>query len=90
MPIVSVCGVKSACRRTSLTEIHVAQAKFREIMSWDDWKAKARGMDPRCSQCGSAPKQAERDTILLTGLCEACTAKTDDHSGSWRELCKCS
>jgi len=69
-------------------EIHVAEARFPEIMSWDEWKAKARSLEPRCTACGSPPKQEERDVLSLTGMCESCATKTDTLSGTWRELCK--
>src|SRR4029077_6162839 len=89
-PLVCVSGVKTACRPYALTEINVAEAKFSEIMSWDDWKAKARSLEPRCSQCGCVPKRKEREILAISGMCEACATKSDGHTGSWRELCTCS
>jgi hypothetical protein len=82
--------VTLAYRRTPQTEINVAQARFGEIMSWEDWKAKARSLQPRCSECGSAAQTDDRDVLAMTGRCQACAEKSDAVASNWRELCKCS
>jgi hypothetical protein len=68
----------------------VAEARFREIMSWEDWKAKARSLEPRCSECGSAAKADDRDVLAMTGRCQACVEKSDAVAGTWREVLNCS
>ena len=73
-----------------MTEINVAEARFREIMSWEDWKAKARSLDPRCSECGCTAKVGEREVLAITGRCQACAEKSDAVPSNWRELCNCS
>lgn len=78
---------KERVTRTPLTEITVAEARFREIMSWEDWKAKARSLEPRCSECGSTAKADERDALAMTGRCQACVEKSDAVASNWRELC---
>ena len=76
--------------RTALTEITVAQARFREIMSWEDWKAKARSLERRCSECGSPSKAEEREVMAATGRCQSCMAKSEAVTGSWSEVSKAS
>jgi hypothetical protein len=66
----------------------VAQARFCEIMSWEDWKAKARSLEPRCSECGAPSKEDERELNAATARCATCAAKSEDVAGAWRELCK--
>jgi hypothetical protein len=70
------------------TEIDVARAKFSEIMSWDDWKAKARRLqyhrpDPDC-----LAKQGEQDIPVLTGMGDTGATTSEALAGNWRELCK--
>jgi hypothetical protein len=90
-PSYFVIGVKSPCvSRTPLTEITVVQTRFPEIMSWEDWKAKARSLEPRCCECGSPAKEDEREVHAATGRCQACAAKSETVAGALRELCKCS
>jgi hypothetical protein len=90
VPGVPVIGVTLAYRRRPQTEINVAQARFREIMSWEDWKAKARSLQPRCSECGSAAKADDREVLALTGRCRACAEKSDPVASNRHELCDCS
>ena len=90
-PSYLVIGVKSPCAtRTPLTEITVVQARFPEIMSWEDWKAKARSLEPRCCACGSPAKDDEREVHAATGRCQACAAKSEPLASALHELCKCS
>ena len=72
------------------TEIDVARAKFSEIMSWEDWKAKARRMqyhhpDPACPA-----KQGEQDIPVSTEMGDTGARTSDAVAGNWRELCKSS
>jgi hypothetical protein len=87
-----VIGVKMrvAHAHTSDTEITVAEARFREIMSWDDWKAKARSLGPRCGACGSLTKEDEREVYAATGRCQACAQKSEAVAGAWHGVCKAS
>jgi uncharacterized paraquat-inducible protein A len=68
------------------TEITVAQAKFREIMSWEDWKAKARSLAHRCSQCGAVRRQDAGDGGSANGLCAACATKAADNRAGRAEV----
>jgi len=68
----------------------VAEARFREIMSWEDWQAKARSLQPRCSECGSGPKAGDREVLAMTGRCQACAEKSDAVAATWREVLNCS
>jgi hypothetical protein len=68
----------------------VAQARFREIMSWEDWKAKARSLEQRCSACGSPSKEEERALMAATGRCQTCATKSEAAAGSWSEVSKAS
>ena len=67
----------------------MAQARFGEIMSWEDWKAKARSLETRCSDCGATAKAGERQVLAITGRCQACAEKADAADTS-PELCNCS
>jgi len=68
------------------TEIDVARAKFSEIMSWDDWKAKARRLQDYRPDSGWSAKQAEQEIPALPGIGD--TGATASDAGNWRELCK--
>ena len=70
------------------TEIDVARAKFSEIMSWDDWKAKARRLQPDRQDFGRPAEQGEPDSPVLTGIGNVGATTSDALAGNWRELCK--
>ena len=70
------------------TEIDVARAKFSEIMSWDDWKAKARRLQPHRQDPGGPAEQGEPDIPVLPGIGDTGATTSDALAGNWRELCK--
>src|SRR5262245_18029798 len=70
------------------TEIDVARAKFSEIMSWDDWKAKARRLHHPRPECGGPAQQNAQDIPALTGMGDSGATSPDVLAGNWRELCK--